>query len=80
MEGLARLKPVLPDGMHTAGTSSQISDGAAAVLLDGRGSRARALACGPGRGSWPRSSPAPTPYYLLDGPVDATRKVLTRAG
>ena len=32
LEGLAKLKPVLPDGMHTAGTSSQISDGAAAVL------------------------------------------------
>ncbi len=32
-EGLARLKPVLEDGLHTAGTSSQISDGAAAVLL-----------------------------------------------
>ena len=31
-EGLAGLKPVLPDGMHTAGNSSQISDGAAAVL------------------------------------------------
>ncbi len=31
-EGLAALKPVLPDGIHTAGSSSQISDGAAAVL------------------------------------------------
>ena len=31
-EGLANLKPVLPDGMHHAGNSSQISDGAAAVL------------------------------------------------
>ena len=31
-EGLAGLKPVLPDGIHTAGNSSQISDGAAAVL------------------------------------------------
>jgi acetyl-CoA C-acetyltransferase len=30
---LAELKPVLPDGIHTAGTSSQISDGASAVLL-----------------------------------------------
>jgi acetyl-CoA C-acetyltransferase len=30
---LAGLKPVLPDGIHTAGTSSQISDGASAVLL-----------------------------------------------
>src|SRR5690606_12819559 len=33
VDGLAALKPVLPDGLHTAGTSSQISDGAAAVLL-----------------------------------------------
>ena len=32
MEGLAKLKPVMPDGIHTAGNSSQISDGAAAVL------------------------------------------------
>src|SRR5436853_3195965 len=32
VEGLAALKPVLEDGVHTAGTSSQISDGAAAVL------------------------------------------------
>ncbi len=32
LEGLAKLKPVLPEGIHTAGTSSQISDGAAAVL------------------------------------------------
>ena len=32
LEGLAGLKPVLPDGLHTAGTSSQISDGASAVL------------------------------------------------
>ena len=31
-EGLAKLKPVLPTGMHTAGNSSQISDGASAVL------------------------------------------------
>src|SRR6202171_6730390 len=32
LEGLAALKPVVPDGIHTAGTTSQISDGAAAVL------------------------------------------------
>ena len=31
-EGLAKLKAVRPDGMHTAGNSSQISDGSAAVL------------------------------------------------
>ncbi len=33
LDKLAELKPVLPDGIHTAGTSSQISDGASAVLL-----------------------------------------------
>ena len=33
LDRLAELKPVLPDGIHTAGTSSQISDGASAVLL-----------------------------------------------
>ena len=33
LEGLAGLKPVLDDGLHTAGTSSQISDGASAVLI-----------------------------------------------
>ena len=37
LEGLSQLKPVLEGGIHTAGTSSQISDGAAAVLVDGRG-------------------------------------------
>src|SRR5699024_890922 len=33
VDKLAQLKPVMDDGRHTAGTSSQISDGAAAVLL-----------------------------------------------
>src|SRR3954469_20716221 len=32
LEKLATLKPVLPDGIHQAGSSSQISDGAAAVM------------------------------------------------
>ena len=49
-EALARLKPVLDDGLHTAGTSSQISDGAAAVLLVDA-DRARRLGCGRERGS-----------------------------
>ena len=33
LDALAGLKPVLPDGIHTAGSSSQISDGASALLL-----------------------------------------------
>ena len=46
LAALARLKPVVEDGLHTAGTSSQISDGAAAVLLAEEG-RARALGLRP---------------------------------
>ena len=46
-EGLARLKPAYGDGLHTAGTSSQISDGAAAVLVLSRGGRTRVRAAAP---------------------------------
>ena len=51
LEGLAQLKPVArPDGVHTAGSSSQISDGAGAVLLMSA-ERAAALGLTPGPGS-----------------------------
>ncbi|RKF24870.1 steroid 3-ketoacyl-CoA thiolase [Micromonospora globbae] len=79
LDGLAALRPVLPDGIHTAGTTSQISDGAAAVLWM---SRERAAA----HGLRPRARLAhqvvtgADPYYLLDGPTVATRKLLKRAG
>jgi acetyl-CoA C-acetyltransferase len=33
LEALSQLQPVVPDGIHTAGTASQISDGASAVLI-----------------------------------------------
>ena len=61
LEALARLKPVVEGGLHTAGSSSQISDGAAAVLL-ADADRARqfpgAAAAGPDPG--PSASSAPT--------------------
>ncbi|MGW2589835.1 steroid 3-ketoacyl-CoA thiolase [Streptomyces sp. NPDC001515] len=78
-EALAALKPVLPDGIHTAGNSSQISDGAAAVLLMSRERAAR-------EGLRPRARIVAStmvgsdPYYHLDGPVAATERVLARAG
>ena len=55
LDALARLKPVLDDGLHTAGTSSQISDGAAAVLLvdADRASVARAAAASADRRAVP---------------------------
>ena len=78
-EGLAKLKPVLPDGIHTAGTSSQISDGAAAVLWMNR-ERADAEGLTPRARVVARVNVGSDPYYHLDGPVDATREVLKKAG
>jgi acetyl-CoA C-acetyltransferase len=76
---LARLRPVLPDGLHTAGTSSQISDGAAAVLLLEAG-RARALGLRPRARIVAQCLVGAEPYYHLDGPIAATRRVLDHSG
>jgi acetyl-CoA C-acetyltransferase len=78
-EGLAKLKPVLPDGIHTAGNSSQISDGAAAVLWMSE-ERARAAGLRPRARIRAQVLVGSDPYYHLDGPVDATRRVLAKAG
>ena len=78
-EGLEGLKPVTEGGIHTAGTSSQISDGAAGVLLMSAEEAAK-------RGLKPRARilssvvTGTDPYYLLDGPVDATREMFARTG
>ena len=78
-EKLAALKPVLPDGIHTAGNSSQISDGAAAVLWMSE-ERARAEGLRPRARILAQCLVGSDPYYHLDGPVDATAKVLADAG
>lgn len=79
IEGLAKLKPVLDGGLHTAGTSSQISDGAAALLLaDER--RARDLGLRPRARIVAQCLIGDEPYYHLDGPVAATERVLRRSG
>ena len=79
MEGLARLRPVLEDGRHTAGTSSQISDGAAAVLLMDA-DRARALGLRPRARILAQCLVGAEPYYHLDGPIAATDRLLARTG
>jgi acetyl-CoA C-acetyltransferase len=78
-EGLAALKPVLPDGMHTAGNSSQISDGAAAVLWMSE-DRARSRGLRPRARIVAQVLVGSDPYYHLDGPIAATAKVLAKAG
>ena len=79
MAALARLKPVVEGGLHTAGTSSQISDGAAAVLLADE-DRARALGLRPRARILAQCLVGAEPYYHLDGPVQATERVLARSG
>jgi acetyl-CoA C-acetyltransferase len=79
LEGLAALSPVLPDGLHTAGTSSQISDGASAVLIMDEDT-AGALGLTPRARILTHCLVGSDPYYHLDGPIEATRKVLDRTG
>ena len=79
LEGLGKLKPVMADGIHTAGNSSQISDGAAAVLWMSD-ERARAEGMTPRARIVAQVLVGDDPYYHLDGPVQATHKVLAKAG
>ncbi|WP_305095090.1 steroid 3-ketoacyl-CoA thiolase [Prescottella sp. R16] len=78
-EGLATLKPVMDGAIHTAGTSSQISDGAAAVLLMDE-DRARALGLTPRARIVSQALVGAEPEFHLDGPVQATTRVLEKAG
>ncbi len=78
-EGLASLKPVVADGIHTAGNSSQISDGAAAVLWMSE-ERARSVGLAPRARILAQVLVGSDPYYHLDGPVEATARVLAKAG
>ena len=79
LEGLAGLRTVLPDGLHTAGTSSQISDGASAVLIMDE-AKARDLGLRPRARIVTHCLVGSDPYFHLDGPIDATQRVLDRTG
>ncbi len=80
LEKLASLQPSFrPDGIHHAGNSSQITDGAAAVLMMARekadelGLKARARIIG-------QAVVGSDPVLMLTGPITATPKVLKKAG
>jgi acetyl-CoA C-acetyltransferase len=76
LEGLAALKPTgRPDGVHTAGTSSQIADGAAAVLLMTR-EKAATLALTARATVVDVCLVGSDPVLMLTGPIPATRKLL----
>jgi acetyl-CoA acyltransferase len=78
LEALAALKPVFKeDGRITAGTSSQISDGAAAVLLMSR-EKADRLGLRPRARIVDQTTVGVDPVTMLTGPIPATAKILER--
>ncbi len=80
LEALSQLKPAFKeDGKVTAGNSSQISDGAAAVLLMAR-EKAEALGLAPRARIVDQTTVGVDPVIMLTGPIPATRKLLDRNG
>ena len=79
-EKMAQLKPSFQeDGVVTAGNSSQISDGAAAVLIM-TAERAKALGLKPRARMVAQAIVGSEPTIMLTGPIPATAKVLKKAG
>ncbi len=80
LEKLASLKPAFKtDGVITAGNSSQISDGSAAILIMSE-QKARDLGLRPRARFVSFALAGVDPVMMLTGPIPATRKVLERAG
>ncbi|MEO8695948.1 MAG: acetyl-CoA C-acyltransferase [Acidimicrobiales bacterium] len=80
LEGLAKLKPTgRPDGVHTAGSSSQIADGASALLMMSA-DRARELRLAPLAQVVDSCLVGSDPVLMLTGPIPATKTLLTRNG
>jgi len=80
LKGLANLKPAFKeDGKITAGNSSQVSDGAAGVLLMAR-ERADALGLEPRARIYDQTTVGVDPVIMLTGPIPATEKLLERNG
>jgi acetyl-CoA C-acetyltransferase len=78
LEALAALKPVgREDGVHTAGTSSQITDGAAAVLMM-TAAKAKELGLRPRARVVDQCLVGVDPVLMLTGPIDATQHLLAR--
>jgi len=79
LEGLSQLNPVIEGGVHTPGNASQISDGAAGLLWMSA-EKAKHYGLKPRARIVSDVLVGCDPYYLLDGPVDATKKILDRSG
>ena len=79
-EKLASLKPVFKeDGKITAGNSSQIADGASAMLIMNE-EKAKALGLRPRARFLSFALAGTDPVTMLKGPIPATRKILEKSG
>ena len=79
IEGLAKLKPINPDGVVTAGNASGINDGAAAIVLMSE-EKAAELGVKPMATFVAGALAGVDPTIMGIGPVAATRKVMAKAG
>jgi len=80
MEGLAKLQPSFGEnGLHHAGNSSQITDGAAAVLLMSA-EKAKEMGLKPRARIVAQAVVGSDPHLMLTGPITATPAVLKKAG
>jgi acetyl-CoA C-acetyltransferase len=79
LEALAGLNPVPGNSLHTAGTSSQVSDGAAALVLASEDGVKR-LGVTPRARIVTSTLVGVDPVKMLEGPIPATHKVLETAG
>jgi acetyl-CoA acyltransferase len=80
VEGLAKLKPAFrPDGVITAGNSSQISDGASALLIT-TSEKAAELGLTPLARVHTAVVTGDDPIIMLTGPIPATAKALAKSG
>ena len=78
LDKLASLKPIArEDGVHTAGSASQISDGAAAVLIMSA-EKAASLGLAPRAKVLDSCMVGVDPVLMLTGPIEATRRLLGR--
>jgi len=79
LEGLAKLNPVIEGGVHTAGSSSQVTDGASAVMFASEAAVKR-LGLKPRARIVYSTIVGCDPLKILEGPIPATEKLLARTG
>lgn len=79
LEGVAKLKPMFPGGIVTPATSSQICDGAAALLICNEAGLKR-LGLQPRARIHSQALAATDPVIMLEGPIPASKLALAKAG